>query len=182
VAHMHNAARNPVRSMQMIVVLAIVGGLGIGIGIGLSSGLGASGWWHVLRTRELGRSPYDLLFSTIAGANVVMLALYFTIAGALVVADPSSRGANAQSFSSWWVAFPSLLEAFCVAILGSRAWGFPPFSGALLTLAALGSAASLAYVGLAGHLLSFMHSSRGIPVTVAETIEVELSTELNDAR
>jgi hypothetical protein len=141
-----------------VVFVALIGGLFVAIAIGLVA-LGLSDWWSVLRTRGLAESPYDLLFATITGSNVVMLALYFTIAGALLANRPWSED-DPPPFSSLWIFWPCLLEALCVAVLGGRAWGFPPFSGSLLALAVIGLLAAWAYARLAGHVIKLMSSSR----------------------
>lgn len=120
--------------------------------------MGWGSWWHTFIHRKLEASPYDLLFGTIAGANVVMLALYFTIVGALL-SDRTWRGDDTPQFSSLWISFPCLLETLCVAVLGGRGWGFPPFSGALVALAIVGVLASWAYAQLAGHVIRLMEVS-----------------------
>jgi hypothetical protein len=144
------------RTLIWIVVAALVGGLLILVVIGLIA-LGPSNWWSTLADRRLETEPYDLLFSTIVGANTVMIALFFTVAGALIATTDLG---DLSYYSNPSILWPALLESYCVAALVLRAWGFPPFSGALLGLAVLGTVAWIAYIALARHFLTVVLDAR----------------------
>jgi hypothetical protein len=118
--------------------------------IGLVSEGGFTAWWQVLSLHRLDSSPYDLLFSTIAGANAVMLALYFTVAGAVFAGLGT---ATASGYWSPWVFWPGLLEILSVAALAARGWGFGPFTGALVALAVIGTLALWGYLKLGEHVV-----------------------------
>lgn len=120
---------------------------------------GLRDFWTRLIHPKIDNNAYDLLLATLAGANAILLVLWFTAAMSVAATAGSfqtQRETRALFIGSWAVVWPATLQYYAIGLLGAHAWGFTPPRLALPLLWVLGFAALVGYVRLSQQTLEAM--------------------------